>query len=169
MADFRAQFARVTADQLRKYQQRRRVPKAFLEKTAEALRDEMIESMRKGISPIDRNGRFPAYKNPTRYPDGVRDLFPNKRRRPVNLFLSGDFYKNLKFKIVGDARFKFGSQRGPEIEVGYFDRENALKEEGHREGAGGQPKRPTIPQSGEAFSRKIIDRITKKLVDFLNS
>lgn len=58
----------------------------------------------KGRSPIKRGSRFVAYASQRikekrnkrkRYPLSVQDEFPDKRVRPVNLKLSGEFLKNL--------------------------------------------------------------------------
>lgn len=92
-----------------------------------------------GTSPIRGKLRFAAYINPTRYPGN------RKPRRPVNLRLSGDFMDALTYKLSKDSS-------GYSVNVGYFDTKNAKKEQGHREGANGQPKRPTIPVQGEDFN-----------------
>jgi hypothetical protein len=140
--------------------------------------DEVVKEMKsmisKGISPIEGNGRFPEYKSksdvrkqgrskrgsqktpsrrkgkpkPTGYPYNVQKDFPNKRPRPVNLFLSGDFLKMLK-RIV-----TVGSQR-PTLEIGFEDELSVKKEDGHRTGANGQAKRPIIPQGNEKFAQRI--------------
>jgi len=111
---------------------------------------EITKTVGKGISPIEGGGRFPGYKNPENYPDKIQKKYPAKRRRPVNLYLSGDFLKNLKYKIVKSP--KLG------IEIGFYDTLSKKKEQGHREGVKGQPKRPIIPERKEEFTRRI--RIT---------
>lgn len=113
----------------------------------------MLENIKKGISPITGK-RFPAYKNPERYP-GKR-----KPKRPVNLELTGEFLSALEFTVR--------SGKNPTITIGFFDKENADKEKGHREGAGGQPKRPIIPNSSESFSKKITIEITNEIADVLS-
>lgn len=169
MAKIRNQVTRVGKEALRDYSKRRRVPKRVLAEMGNTLREEMIDTIKRGVSPIEGDGRFPAYKNPSRYPDKVRDLFPNKRRRPVNLRLSGRFWDALTYKITGDSRLQFGRRSGPSIEVGFYDRTNFLKERGHREGANGQPRRPIIPARGEAFSRRIVRKVRDRLIRFLNT
>jgi hypothetical protein len=86
------------------------------------------------------------------YPYSVQKDFPNKRPRPVNLFLSGDFLSNLTYAlgIRGKAQV---------IEIGFFDDLSAKKESGHREGVNGQPKRPIIPTGSERFSAIIAQDI----------
>jgi hypothetical protein len=152
--------------------------------------DEMSQAIEKGLSPIDKQGRFPAYKwagkknakkkenrglkgtkkfkrelgkslnqaFANKYPYSVKKKFPQKRERPVNLTLSGDFMSNLGVKVTGRGQF----------EIGYFERLAALKEQGHREGVNGQPSRPTIPLRGETFSRSVYQRMLQALVDVIN-
>ncbi len=149
----------------------------------DAAIDEMKKVIAKGISPIKGVGRFEAYKwagaanritkiakgltgarkksarqkasdlKKGKYPFSMKNKFPNKRERPVNLFLSGDQLSNLITKPT---------QSG--LEVGYYDKLSAQKEQGHREGVNGQPRRPTIPKNGEEFSpsiyRRIVDVVT---------
>lgn len=94
-------------------------------------------------------GRMPKYK--PSYLDSIkRGRFPGKKIRPVNLRLTGDFMKSLKFKLAK-------TPQGFAPDVGYFNRKSKQKEEGHREGANNQEKRPTIPEpkKGEKFGAKI--------------
>lgn len=120
--------------------------------TASDVGKEVVKEMRdqisKGISPIRGARKFPSYKNPAKYP-GKR-----KNRKPVNLKLTGDFLRGLSYGVFEEA----GNY---ETEIFYKGDED-LKEEGHREGVFGQPKRPTIPsEAGERFNKKIEDEITK--------
>lgn len=107
---------------------------------------QMKSLISKGISPMKGSGfraKFPAYKNPDRYP-GRR-----KSKTPVNLKLSGKFLANLKARAV-KVRKGFG------VSIGYRAGKQQKKEKEHREGFKGQPKRPTIPsQSGETFAIKV--------------
>lgn len=105
----------------------------------------MKQKIEKGISPIEGNGRFPAYKDPKKYP-GKRTDFPNKRPRPVNLELSGKFLDKLKAKV---------SAGGRTISVGFFDSYGKKLEQGHREGANGQKERPIIPDNSEQLAKSI--------------
>jgi len=102
----------------------------------------MKRQIRKGISPISGK-KFPAYKNPKRYP-GRR-----KRHSPVNLRLEGDFLRDLKVTDIFLGK-------NPFFTIGFGSRESDKKEQGHREGANGQPKRPIIPIRGESFSRAVL-------------
>lgn len=79
-----------------------------------------------------------------------------KRPRPVNLYLTGDFLRALALsvKTVADRAL---------VEIGWWDPKQAIKEKGHREGAGGQPKRPTLPGRGERWAQVIQLDIMKVL------
>ena len=81
---------------------------------------EMKDQISKGISPILGQGRFPAYKNPDKYP-GKR-----KPKRPVNLKLSGNFLYDLTYREVK-------SKNGYATEIFYGSKESDLKESGHAE------------------------------------
>jgi len=126
--------------------------------------NEMTILAKKGISPIGRGARFPAYKatalaakeRRNRYPFNQRNKFPSKRARPVNLTLSGDFLNDLTFRVK-----RVGAKIS--IQIGFFGRKSAIKEKGHREGANGQPRRPIIPSKQEQYSRK-VQQVVIKLV-----
>jgi hypothetical protein len=104
----------------------------------------------KGISPIKGEQRYPGYKKPDSYP-GDR-----KKRRPVNLKLSGKFLKQLVFKTR--------TGRNASIRIGFFRDYGKTLEQGHREGANTQPKRPIIPTGDQEFKPQIINAIKKRIV-----
>lgn len=143
----------------------------------EGIGNGVIAEMRllisKGISPIKGAGRFPAYKwagvkflarksgtkkkqadrqFQSKYPYSVQDEFPQKKERPVNLTLSGEFLNNLIVKVKNKV-----------IEIGFFEAPWTKYEQGHREGSNGQPPRPIIPISGEEFSPSIYRRLVKTI------
>lgn len=111
---------------------------------------EMKASIAKGISPIQGYARFPKYKNPKKYPGGrksaIKKRYPGKRARPVNLFLSGKFLRELDFRV---------QRRGAELKIGFFKKYGKTLERGHRLGVNGQPKRPIIPNRNEDFTKRI--------------
>lgn len=125
----------------------------------------MKEMISKGISPIREVGRFPAYKHQRvkgKYPANQKNNYPDKKQRPVNLTLSGEFLSALSYRVL------IGKKKGLwPVEIGYLKTPTIIdrlfrgkvsaskKEEGHREGVNGQPKRPTIPQGDEQFAAKI--------------
>ena len=126
-------------------------------KIAQLAREKILDLVSKGISPIEGNGRFEAYKpkNKTKrtYPETVKKSYPAKRRRPVNLELSGKFLRALKAfpKTVNI------------ISIGFFSSYGETLEQGHREGAKGQAKRPIIPsEAGESFTKAIRTAILKE-------
>lgn len=82
------------------------------------------------------------------YPYSVQHKFPQKRERPVNLLLSGDMLSHLEAKPTATG-----------VEIGFWDKLSALKEQGHREGVNDQPRRPIIPQGHESFSPSILRRL----------
>lgn len=119
----------------------------------------MKNNISKGISPIEGNGRFPGYKDVSKYPSKVQKRFPDKKARPVNLKLTGEFLDSLGHES------KAGKNAA--IIIGYPP-DQALKEEGHRDGANGQLKRPTIPNANESFSVKIMNDLIDDLKEAVN-
>lgn len=122
-------------------------PKAVTQAVANTIGEyvttEMKAMIKVGLSPIKGKGRFPGYKNPKKYPKD------KKPQRPVNLYLTGQFLDSLDFKYLR-------LPKGDHQTTIYFDNQLANdKEEGHRDGAKGQLKRPIIPSKSESFASKI--------------
>lgn len=129
----------------------------------EAVVAVMKDMISKGQSPVIGGGfgtRFPAYKwaqaskgdRSGRYPWSAMRKYPDKRVTPVNLRLSGDQLSDLGYKVVSRPGGSLG------VDIGYPEgSKSALKEQGHREGVHGQPKRPTIPRvnAGEQFASRV--------------
>lgn len=165
------------------------------EETAKEIGKTVVEEIKalikRGISPIQSEGKFAPYKAVGKvsqakrlkltgkkskkarkdlikgakqrgYPYTVQKQYPGKKISPVNLELSGSFLKDLTYKVSRAAK-SFVS------EVGYFDELSAKKEQGHREGANSQPKRPTIPTGGNEFTERISSKINKILLGRLRS
>lgn len=106
------------------------------------------EEARRGLSGV--TGRYPFTEEAIR---------AGKKPRPVNLTLHGDFLNALQARVTG-AGVELG------LEVGFFEGwtddkgvEAYTKEEGHREGANGQPRRPVIPIGTEDFAQRIQNAI----------
>lgn len=98
-------------------------------------------------------------KNRKFYPDSVQSQYPNKKRRPVNLYLSGDFLDNLG-ELTEDRKL------GKDFNVSLgFKGKFAKYEQGHREMANGQGFRPIIPikEGNETF----VVTIQKLYVDLI--
>lgn len=146
---FERDLKKFVGDKVKKLE--RKLKRQNYDSVGDVIISDMKNLIRKGISPIRGGGRFPRYKRENDadgYPNTVRKRFPGKRKRPVNLKLSGAFLKALKSKTISTGRKL-------EIEIGYFDPKEAIKEDGHREGANTQPKRPTIPIKTEEFALSI--------------
>lgn len=120
-----------------------------LNEMGRAIVEEMREDIASGKSPISGRGKFPAYKNPDKYP-GKR-----KRHSPVNLELTGQMLSSLKYRV---------NQAKVLVTIFYSNRKAQLKELGHREGAKGQPERPTVPIGDEQFTQSIRNRV-QALID----
>ena len=132
----------------------------FTTRDGDALGDIVVSDMKdlisKGVSPIKGAGRFERYKNSDKYP-GDR-----KPARPVNLFLTGEFIDSLRYKSKKITE-------GLEVKVFYGTRLSNLKEQGHREGANRQPKRPTIPNDSEEIAVSIERKILAYIKDLLKN
>jgi hypothetical protein len=154
---------------------------AFTQRVSDSLGTQVIIKMRdligKGVSPIEKHGRFPEYKAQQqekgkskkakatlkkKYPDTILNKFPNKRRRPVNLELSGKFLDN------GLEQWNEGLKQKFSVAIGFKKKPFVDYERGHREQANGQGFRPIIPQQQEKFVksiRLIIDDLIKEAID----
>lgn len=124
------------------------------QRDAQELGDKVVKAMKElvasGVSPISSK-KFPSYKNSYRAAiKGGQYSDYNKYTSPVNLNLTGEFLKNLVFRVV---RNKWGYIP----EVGFYDHDSQQKELGHREGANSQKKRPIIPQDNEKLAKTLIN------------
>lgn len=126
--------------------------KSEVDRVGRNLVVDMLSHVSRGVSPISGKP-FPKYKNQEKY--------PGYRKTKVDLYNTGEFYNALKYEV---------SKAGPEstVKVGFFDEKNALKEQGHRDGANDQPKRPIIPLESEKFTSKIIESMLNLVKRFLN-
>jgi hypothetical protein len=142
----------------------------------------MLEAIAKGLSPVYGFGRFDEYvgigrqrrvkkiakalrkggaKNKSKavlssvgkpYPLSVQYKFPNKKVRPVNLSLNGKMLSHLS------ARFGNGA-----LQIGIFDKDQALLASYHQDGTDVMPQRRFIPsEKGEDFI-ETIRRLMKNL------
>lgn len=119
------------------------LPKNELDALGKAFVGRMKVAVLQGQSPITgQPSRFKGYKDTKKYPAKVQNKFPDKRARPVNLTLSGQFLKSLVSYGVTRGANKF-------LFVGFNNLLAELKELGHREGVNGQPSRPIIPEQGK--------------------
>lgn len=122
-------------------------------KLGKIIVNEMKKDISRGQSPIRGKGKFPALQEP--YKTRKKNL--GKGNKP-NLELFGQFLKSLVNAVT--------KNRSGYSAVVKFSNETARKkEQGHREGANGQKKRPIIPTGQEGFNKRISDII----FNFMNS
>ena len=144
---------------------RRGAQKALTEARRSAL-EESGGSLR-GASVLNRNAiekkKAAVSKAGEGYPYSVMADFPDKRERPVNLYLTGEQMKDLTFRLVP-------GKWGQALEIGYFTALSAKKESGHREGVHGQPSRPTIPDAGsnESFAIRISRLLRESMIEAID-
>lgn len=151
MTKLSRQFETVLRVEVKKRLDFRKTKKNNLARSSEVLRKALLKTIARGVSPITGK-RFDAYKDPKKYPGN------KKPPRPVNLKLSGDFLKSLRVKAVNVRRESIDYRV-------YFNKESSRKkEQGHREGAGGQPKRPIIPIESESYTDKIVVALKRAIV-----
>lgn len=146
----------------------------------EAMIVEMKSLISKGISPIGKGGsgkKFPAYKavksalsrkskkkkstKKKGYPYSVQKQYPSKKAQPVNLKLSGEFLDDIIVESISKDK------KGLKLDLGFSKQINRDKEEGHREGANGQPKRPIITLPSEEYGQKMKlagEEVLKKIL-----
>lgn len=144
---FKARFDKQASEELQRKLKGLAAP--ITQAQARTLGADVVDAMRDtiaaGYSPISGPGiqqRLAAYKDPKRYPG------KKKAHTPVNLYLTGKFLSDLKFRVI-----KVASGWG--VSVGFTNRKSQLKEEGHRYGQNGQPSRPIIPIGNEKFIKRI--------------
>ena len=105
--------------------------------------------IRKGISPVDKEGRFQKYSDSYRKAIKKGYLGSSKRPSPVSMFLTGEMLGSLKFIERGKRLFL------------QFDDKKALW---HHEGKGRLPKRRLLPtRRGDTFNKRITQIIIKAL------
>jgi hypothetical protein len=127
-----------------------------------------------GTSPVDGFGRYEAYgsqRNKVKgqkskgYPLNVQKDFPNKKVRPVNLFLSGELMEALEFQV----KFRLQSFK-TKLSIGFFGNiSKSLREKIDTAQNGNAlkniPQRKILPGPGEAFTISIQRAIKNALVE----
>lgn len=89
------------------------------------------------------------------YPYSVQHKYSDKKPRPVNLFLSGKFLESLIYKV---------NKKELKVVIQFDDKLSELKEQGHREGVNGQPKRPIFPINSESLAKSILVELENLLI-----
>lgn len=125
-------------------------------RTRDILEKEITKSIERGVSPVDKKGRFDKYSD-TYLKQIKGKKIPGKRQRPVNLKVTGDLLKSLKVKVTN---------KGLRIS---FD--NKLADIHNRRGAGkSKTVRRMLPtEKGEQFNRSIRRRLTEVLDHIANN
>ena len=117
----------------------------FMEKVGQYLVDSMLDKIAEGISPVSGGGTFK--KLTKHYADEEKG-----GERTANMDEHGDMLSALTYKIVGNK-----------IQVGIFDKEQAVKSYAHNTGFKGHPflegkapKRQFIPEEGQKLKKDIL-------------
>ncbi len=127
-------------------------PNAIKNKTKELI----VESIQKGLSPVEKGGSRPKnsggktryIKYSDSYTKAIKDKrHPGKRLRPVNLTLSGDMLRTIKARRKQDGVLSV-----------FFS--SAIAKYHNKLGAGkSKTIRRLLPVTGENFSRNIQRKI----------
>lgn len=140
-------------------------------KLGEILKEEITWSTKKGISPLKSYGRFERYRadrpdrpkdtnNKSYYPNNVKHKYPDKRKRPVNLTLSGEYLRKLEYR-ASPTGLKFG----------WFSLSGDMKEKYETNNLGLNPfvpQRKILPTSqAESFKTSIVRRLKNTLNDII--
>ena len=121
---------------------------------AEVLKEEIVKDISRGISPVKRaGGRFKPYS--TTYKKAIdRGQYRqfNKRKRPVNLRLSGELMKSIYSEVISRNKIRIGFN-------------NFLADIHNRQGAGkSRVVRRMLPTNqGETFTDNILFAVGTKL------
>ena len=147
-------MARVKVDFSEGFAQFKRFSKDGAKIAAEELKKEVVESISRGVSPVKRaGGRFEKYSTSYRQAidNGYYSEF-NKRKRPVNLKLSGELLRSVYTKPISRAVFELG-----------FD--NELADIHNDKGAGKSKKVRRMLPTGEdeTFTDSILFAVGVKL------
>lgn len=103
--------------------------------------------VRKGISPVDKYGRFQKYSDS--YRKAIKNRWIKKQRvSPVNLYLTGEMMGSLEAVESGEKLFL---------------RFNDKKARYHQDGTSKMPQRKLFPEQGEVFTKRITQLILKAL------
>lgn len=106
------------------------------------------DMIKKGISPVDGQGRF------ERYSDSYRTAIKAKRVQgkttvsPVNMYQTGEMLGSLR-----------ALQKGSKVIIEFTDKKAAY----HQFAEGSMPVRKLLPQNGESFTKRITQLILKAL------
>lgn len=139
-------------------------------RTAERMAKEMIA---KGTSPVRGEGRFKAYAaqrlndrpKKSLYPNSVRKKFPDKKVRPVNLKLSGDYLSEFTYRLL---------RKG--VEIGFISPSNLTRKKFETHNLGKHkhvPQRKHLPdiqrneQLAVSIMREIRSIVRRRISDII--
>jgi hypothetical protein len=132
---------------------KRKVRDYMDDRTAKKIGDMLVSKSRefvaKGQSPVREVGRFPAYKDPIKYPG---DLKP---ARPVNLELTGEYLSHLGYR-----------RRGSTLEFGLMGMTGKIAKmaETHEKGLHDHvARRQIVPEPGQNFVASIATELRSLL------
>jgi hypothetical protein len=131
--------------------QRKVIKDAAKSKLPEVIKESILGKIAKGISPVRGIGRFKKYSQS--YRDAIgRGVYTGKRKRPVNLKLSGDMINSFYVRAFKDG-----------FKVGFTDEKADYH---NRTGPGGKKsaRRRLLPtRRGSRFTKSIIRDIIKAI------
>lgn len=136
----------------------KRMPNSVIKEIGDLIIAEMKARIARGQSPLARQTRFEKYKNPKKYPGS------KKPKQPVNLKLTGQFLNSLRAQALPG-----GALLERIVNIGYDNALARLKEEGHRRGHNGQPKRPTIAEGDEKLQPRILNAAKKEYIKIVQN
>ena len=96
-----------------------RFPGYIAQRDPAAARGKQARKVAKGLTGAQKQraraiSRETSQQLATKYPNSVRDKFPDKKLRPINLKLSGVFLKHLNFRVRTGKFVWIGMQRPTE-------------------------------------------------------
>jgi hypothetical protein len=116
------------------------------------LKTEIVATIQKGLSPVQGRGRYTGYSESYKSQMG-RGRYKTKRRRPVNLTLTGKMLRSIKSRQTNKG------------ETIWFSDEKAAY---HQLGTKYIPIRRLLPEANEELSRVIMVLLEKRLEKFVN-
>ncbi len=123
--------------------------KASFKTVSKLLKEEILNEIEKGKSPVKGVPRFIPYSKT--YRDAIKRGYYSqfgKKTRPVNLKLSGKMLRSIKIRFTAKGFTLFFAD---------------AKAEYHQEGGGKLPRRQMLPEPGQDFNKQIEENIVKAI------
>lgn len=128
----------------------------LMERVGEYLVQSMLDKLAEGVSPVAGVGHFKNLSREYANEEKKGDTNPNMDEH-------GDMLNALTFKIVGNK-----------IQVGIFDKKQAIKSYAHNTGFKGHPKlegkapkRQFIPEEGQTLTKDILRGVGEITDDYI--